>query len=96
MSKRLRFVIVLALFGVAVAFLMPTIRWYWFITAEQKLLATGSRFEIREWALRHAADKIKEIKGLIAKDPATPIPGDLLFLTRKIKERYRVDRKSVV
>ncbi len=94
MSKRLRFVLVLAMMGVAVAFLMPSIRWYAFISPEQKQLATGSRFEIREWALRHASDKVREIKSLIAKDPATPLPDDLLFLTPKIKERYRVEQKS--
>ena len=80
--------------AVAVGFLMPTIRWYWFISPEDKQLATGSRFEIREWALRHAADKVKELKAALAKDANTPIPEDMTFLADKIKQRYRVEHKA--
>jgi len=95
MSKRYRFLLVLVMAAVAVGFLMPTIRWYAFVSEEDKRVAIGSRFEIREWALRRAADKIKELKALIAKDPSSPIPEDLLFLAGKIKERYRVEHKAL-
>ncbi len=93
MSKRYRILLVLVMVAVAVGFLTPTIRWYWFISPEDKQLATGSRFEIREWALRHAADRIQELKSLLAKDPATPIPEDLALFTDKIRQRYRVEHK---
>jgi preprotein translocase subunit SecD len=94
MSKRYRFLLVLVMAIIAVAFLLPTIRWYWIVTAEEKALATSSRFEIREYALRKASDKIKEIKALIARDAGAPLPDDLQFLAAKIKERYRVEHKS--
>ena len=48
MNKTKRFLIVLAVVGVALAFLWPTINWYFLTPKADQALALGSREQIRD------------------------------------------------
>ncbi|MDP3179521.1 MAG: protein translocase subunit SecD, partial [Spirochaetaceae bacterium] len=66
MSKIKRFIIVLAVIGIAFAFLWPSVHWYVFTPKEDQATAVGSREQIREYSQRVAAKDIAELKALAA------------------------------
>ena len=95
MSKRLRLIIILALLGVGVSFIYPTIQWYFQIPADKKVLAGSSREQIREYAQARAKKELDELKGLVLKSPDAELPAGLSFLLEKAKTNYKVMKKDV-
>ena len=78
MSKRLRLLIILALVAFGVAAFLPTVRWYFFVPQDQKLLAQSSRIEIRDWAREQAREALDELRAGAAAEE--PLPGEFEFL----------------
>ena len=54
MSKRVRFLIVLALVGIGVYFIYPTVQWYFFVSDHMKKLASQPRELVRDYARSEA------------------------------------------
>ena len=79
MTKRLRLLIILVLVAFGVGAFLPTLRWYFFIPEDQKLLAQSSRTEIRDWAQAEARAALQELRSAAAADE--PLPGEYGFLT---------------
>ncbi len=90
MSKRFRFLLVLALVGVSAYFLYPTIQWYFFIPEEDKEMAAGSREQVRETARTQADAALRELTGLIETDEAQSLPERYRFLIESARTNYRV------
>jgi preprotein translocase subunit SecD len=67
MSKFQRFLVILAVLAVSLAFLWPTAGWYWFTPKADQAIALGSREQIREYARSMA---ITDLSGLKAKAAA--------------------------
>lgn len=67
MNKTKRFLIVLAVVGIALAFLWPTIDWYFLTPKADQALALGSREQIREYARSMAGT---DLQALAAKAQA--------------------------
>ncbi len=88
MSKRYRFFIILATVAVCLAFLSPTLRWYFTVPKEDQALALGSREQIKVYANRKAQADIKELKELARSGGA--MPERLSFLTGTAKANYKL------
>ena len=73
MSKIRRLVIVLVVIGIALAFLWPSISWYFFTPKENQALAVGSREQIREYSRQMAKQDIAELKAKAAAGDEKPI-----------------------
>jgi preprotein translocase subunit SecD len=61
MSKRYRFIIILLTIAVCAIFLAPTVRWYFLVPAQDKVIALGSREQIKNYASRRAESDIDKI-----------------------------------
>ena len=68
MNKTKRFLIVLAVVGVALAFLWPTINWYFLTPKADQALALGSREQIREYARSMGGTDVQALTALAAAD----------------------------
>jgi len=88
MSKRYRFFIILATVAVCLAFLSPTLRWYFTVPKEDQALALGSREQIKIYANRKAQADIKELKELARSGGA--MPERLSFLTGTAKANFKL------
>ncbi len=98
MSKIRRFIIVLAVLGIAFAFLYPSLNWYFLTPKEDQALAVGSRESIREYARRMAFKDLSELKGLAAAGDEKALPAqykDVVGLASKLyKESKRPAPKA--
>ncbi|HRZ65140.1 MAG TPA: protein translocase subunit SecD, partial [Spirochaetia bacterium] len=73
MSKIRRLIIVLVVIGIALAFLWPSISWYFFTPKEDQAIAVGSREQIREYSRRMASKDIAELKAQAAAGDEKPL-----------------------
>jgi len=92
MSKRFRFLLILALLGIAFAFLYPSLQWYFLLSPEVKQLATGSRPQIKAYAERKARGVLAELTAAPVEDP---LPAEYRFLTKQASLRYEADGRPV-
>ncbi len=95
MNKTKRFLLVLAVLGIAFAFLFPSIRWYFLTPREDKALAVGTREQIRDYAWRMASADLVEIEKLKAADENAPLPEKYLPLVEGAKKQYAFAKKAV-
>ncbi|MDR1257612.1 MAG: protein translocase subunit SecD [Spirochaetaceae bacterium] len=87
MSKRYRLVIILLTIVVCAVFLAPTARWYFLTPAQDKIIALGSREQIKNYASRRAVAEIDRV--IAAAREGAALPEGLGFL---LKEAKRVNR----
>ncbi|MFW5683630.1 MAG: protein translocase subunit SecD [Spirochaetota bacterium] len=95
MSKRFRFLLVLALIGISVYFLYPTVQWYFFIPEEDKELAAGNRDQVREYARGRADEVLSDLTALVASDEDQALPEEYRFLARSARDAYRMIDEDV-
>jgi preprotein translocase subunit SecD len=88
MSKRFRLLVVLALLGIAFAFLYPSLQWYFLLSPEVKRLAIGSRPQIKSFAERRAREVAAQLQAAPVSDP---LPAQYSFLTKQARLRYEAD-----
>jgi preprotein translocase subunit SecD len=88
MSKRFRLLLVLILLGIALAFLYPSLQWYFLLSPEVKQLATGSRPQIKAYADRKARGALADLTSLAVDEP---LPAAYGFLTKQARLRYEAD-----
>ena len=87
MSKRIRFVVVLLLVGLSAIFISPTIRWYFFVSDDDKALAAGSRAQVRDYAQAMAREDLSELESLATTDQ--PLPDRLDYVVRIARDNRR-------
>ena len=95
MSKRYRFFLSLLVLVIAGIFLFPTYKWYFQIPEDKKEIATGSKEQIRTYAMNKAAKELEAIKELVKKDPAGKVPADYDFLVKTAEKNYKLSRKKI-
>lgn len=81
MTKRLRLLIILVLVAFGVGAFLPTLRWYFFIPEDQKLLAQSSRTEIRDWAQAEARAALRDLRAAASADEA--LAAEYAFLAEE-------------
>jgi preprotein translocase subunit SecD len=87
MSKRYRFLIILAIIVVCFIFLSPSIRWYFFVPKLDQTRALASREQIKAYASQTAQ---ADLENLIAQARAGgDVPAGLDFLTAEAKKIYK-------
>jgi len=74
--------------AVCLAFLSPTLRWYFMTPKEDKALAIGSREQIKTYANRKAQADLKELKELARS--GGDVPQRLSFLIGTAKSNYKL------
>ncbi len=96
MSKIRRLVIVLAVIGVAFAFLWPSVSWYFFTPKEDQAIAVGSREQIREYSRRMASKDIAELKAAAAAgDESALDPERLDAVIEASRASYKGEGKAL-
>ncbi|MEI6875710.1 MAG: protein translocase subunit SecD, partial [Spirochaetota bacterium] len=94
MNKKKRFLIVLAVIGVALAFLWPTISWYFLTPKADQAMALGSREQIREYARAMAGtDLVALTKAAAAGDEAVLDATKYKAVLNSAKKAYRDSKK---
>lgn len=94
MSKRFRFFIVLFFVVIAGIFLYPTVRWYGFVSEEDKGLASAGRVAIQEYARGRAADALSELTELVQNDPDAEVPGQYSFMISEAQSNLQAAGQS--
>ena len=94
MNKRLRFIVVLFFLGVGAYFLFPTVQWYFNTPEEKKVLANGSKEQIRNYAKIEASDALDTLVALVKENPEQAMPAELDFLTSVAKENYKLEKRD--
>jgi preprotein translocase subunit SecD len=95
MSKTRRFIIVLAVLGIAFAFLFPSLKWYFFTPKEDQALAVSSREQIREYSRRMAVKDITELRARAAANDESAIPAQYHYAISESSKQYRDNGKPV-
>jgi len=93
MSKTKRLIVVLAVLGIAFAFLTPTLSWYFFTPKEDQALAVGSREQIREYSRRMANKDLLELRELATKGEETALPAAYKPIIDLAAKNYKLSRK---
>lgn len=95
MSKRFRFVLVLALLGVSFAFLYPTIQWYFLVSDADQIRAAASREQVREFAREEADAALAALTRLAEEDDSQILPEEYAFLERSARNLYELDDREL-
>jgi len=92
MSKLYRFVIILIILALCFVFLLPTIRWYFWVPKLEQTRALGSREQIKTYASQTAQ---VDLEALISRARSGgDVPEDLAFLTVKAKKIYKDSKRT--
>lgn len=92
MSKRYRFFIVLAVIVVCFIFLLPTIRWYFFVPKDKQAIAQETRQQMRTYASQAAQADLQRL--IEAARNGGDVPPDLEFLTAMAKKAYKTNKQA--
>ncbi|MDR2185119.1 MAG: protein translocase subunit SecD [Treponema sp.] len=93
MNKRYRFIIILVTIGVCLAFLSPTLRWYFMVPREDQTLALGSREQIKIYASQTARAKLEILRQ--AGRNGGDLPAELSFLIVPAKKSLKKFKKPL-
>ena len=92
MSKLYRFIIILIILALCFVFLLPTIRWYFWVPKLEQTRALGSREQIKTYASQTAQ---VDLEALISRARSGgDVPEDLAFLTAKAKKIYKDSKRT--
>lgn len=94
-SKRWRFVILLVVLGICLAFLRPTINWYFRTSEADQKLALQSLEKIKEYSVQQAAKDVKALEALAASNPNSPLGEEYAWLAKAVKKNYKEYKKAV-
>jgi len=95
MSKRFRFLIIIAAIVICGAFLYPTFNWYFRTDKEDIELSSASRQQIRDYALREATKQLRELKRLAQNEEEVLLPDTFEFLKETARGNYKLEEKRL-
>ena len=87
MSKRYRFIIILAIIALCFVFLYPSVRWYFWVPKLDQTRALSSREQIKTYASITAQADLETLVSLARN--GEDMPADFAFLTQSAKKLYR-------
>ena len=94
-SKRWRFVILLVVLGICLAFLRPTINWYFRTAEADQKLALLSLEKIKEYSVQQAAKDVKALEADVAANPGSELGEKYAWLLKPAKKNFKEYKKSV-
>ncbi len=95
MNKRTRFVILLVVLAICFVFLWPSISWYGRTPKEVQTLALGSTENIKDYATAQAAEDVRTIKALAAKDASSKLDASFAWLEKAAAKKYKAEKAKV-
>ena len=95
MSKRSRFILILAVLVVCFLFLWPSISWYALTPKEDQALALSSLEKIKDYSSQMAADSVASLKAAMKANPAAEIGEEYSYLLKEAKKNYKALGKDV-
>jgi len=94
MNKTKRFLVVLAVVGVSLVFLWPTINWYFLTPKADQALALGSREQIREYARSMGSTDLVGLTTAASTSDTAPLdPAKFRVAIQAAKAAYRDAKK---
>ena len=90
MKKTERILIAVVVLAICVWFLFPTIKWYFFVPAEDKALTTGSSLQVKEYSQGQARDVLRYLQ----ENPGSAIPKEYSFVIELAKGKSGTDIKT--
>jgi preprotein translocase subunit SecD len=87
MSKRYRLIIILVIIAVCFVFLLPSIRWYFWVPKLEQTRALASREQIKTYSSQTAQVDLENLIGLARSGGA--LPQELDFLVPQAKKIYK-------
>ncbi|MFW5811800.1 MAG: protein translocase subunit SecD [Alkalispirochaetaceae bacterium] len=93
MSKRLRLLLILLLAGFGVLTFLPTFQWYFTVPEDMKQLATSSRVQIRDYAVRQAREALGDLR--VAAQADNPLPEEYSFLIPEAEENFSLEGRDI-
>ena len=94
-SKRYRFFILLLVLGGCLAFLWPTITWYYRTPKESQKLALMSLEKIKDYSVTQAAKEVKKLEAAVVADPSALPSEEYGWLVKIAKKNYKTFKKPV-
>ena len=95
MSKRSRFILILAVLVVCFLFLWPSISWYALTPKEDQALALSSLEKIKDYSSQMAADNVASLKAAMRANPDAEIGEEYSYLLKEAKKNYKALGKDV-
>ncbi len=95
MSKRSRFVLILAVLVVCFLFLWPSISWYALTPKEDQALALSSLEKIKDYSNQMAAENVAALKSAMKANPSAEIDAEYSYLVKEAKKNYKALGKDV-
>ena len=95
MSKRSRFVLILAVLVVCFLFLWPSISWYALTPKEDQALALSSLEKIKDYSSQMALDNVASLKAAMKANPSAEIGEEYSYLLKEAKKNYKALGKDV-
>ncbi|MBN2443686.1 MAG: protein translocase subunit SecD [Spirochaetales bacterium] len=92
MSKRFRFLIILATLIVAGIFLFPTFQWYVLVDAEKKQLSVSTKDYIRDYVENKSKDELKALENLLLKPYTVSNVKKASLLLKRIKSSQQEEK----
>lgn len=94
-SKGWRFVILLVVLALCLAFLRPTIAWYFKTDADAQRLALMSLEKIKEYAMEQAVKDVKSLEQAAVANPDADPGEQYAWLSKEAKKNYKAFKKPV-
>ena len=95
MSKRFRFLTILACIAIAGFFLYPTVDWYFFVLEDMKELAAGSRVQVRDYAQQQARSELARLTELAGEDDSADLSEEYAHVIPAARRNYRAADMSL-
>lgn len=95
MNKTRRLIVVLAVFVIALAFLFPTIQWYFLTPKEDQATAVGSREQIRDYSRRMAYSALADIKAKALAGDSADLSKQYDVVSFVAQKAYRASKRPV-
>lgn len=92
MSKRSRFLVLIAVLAVCFAFLWTSIAWYYLTPRQVQQVALGSLESIKDYAQTVGSNQVTKLKDIVRSAPDTPlsaVDGDYAWLAKAVKSRAK-------
>ncbi len=95
MSKRSRFIIIIAVLALCFWFLWPSLQWYTNTPKDQQTLALSSLENIKDYSNQKALTDVKDLAAKAKADQNAVLTGDLQWLEKAAKKNFKDSEKAV-
>lgn len=95
MSKRNRFLLIIAVLGVCLYCLWPSIQWYFRTPKEDQKVALSSLEKIRDISIEKAVESVKALEAEAKASPDAVVPEQYSWLIKEAKQNYKTFKRDI-